>query len=476
VRLLYKVSRYDLLSIFYLQLKRMSPKQISYIAGCCLLLIMVTQAYLVSDYYQTTQAGLVRESNAILQEAFRKDLSIRNQEYKHSIGEDTLKTASLSTKENTASASIELANEYRNNLSLFLDLVLNTYLSKNIPLDLHKLDNMTGPILQLRKIQSEYIINLINPRTGKILAQSKNPARNSFLVVHSQLLQIDFTKQRSLQLILINPFGIIIRRMALMLLSSLVLSITCLFAFRFLLMTLARQKKLVLFKNEFLGTIAHELKRPVASLSTNMDCLTMPAFAEDKTKRELLVSKSLNATTELNDTIHMIVALAKVEEGLLVPCKKLIDLRKLFDELKARFVNNTYKGVAIQIVYVGEELVVSGDRRLLSQCFANLIDNAIKYSNNEVLLVITIWKELNQIAISIKDNGFGISPQKLPFIFDKYSRAHIDDAKINGYGIGLNYVKTIVEKHEGEVTVQSEVGVGSEFIVRLISQQLTVDS
>jgi len=76
----------------------MSPKHISYIAGICLLLIMSTQSYLVYDYYQTTRASLVRESDAILQEAFRKDLSIRNQEYKHSVGEDTLKTAPPSTK------------------------------------------------------------------------------------------------------------------------------------------------------------------------------------------------------------------------------------------------------------------------------------------------------------------------------------------------------------------------------------------
>jgi len=86
-----------------------------------------------------------------------------------------------------------------------------------------------------------------------------------------------------------------------------------------------------------------------------------------------------------------------------------------------------------------------------------------------VLITITLRKKADRIAISIKDNGFGIPPEKLPTIFEKYSRAHTDNAKINGYGIGLNYVKTIVEKHKGEVSVQSEVGVGSEFVVKLVS-------
>jgi len=447
----------------------MSPKHISYIASVCLLLIMATQAYLVYDYYQTTRAGLVRESDAILQEAFRKDLSIRGEAYKHSVGEDTLKTPPPSTNENTASTSIQLAKEYKDNLTTLLDLTINNFISKSIPLNLNKLDSITGTILASRQIHSAYIINLVDPTNNQVLQQSKRGSISSFLVLSSKLLQTDLENKKSLQLILVNPFGVIITRMALMLASSLALSVICMFAFRFLLITLARQKKLVAFKNEFLGTIAHELKRPVASLMVNLDCMTMPTFAEDKTKRELLVSKSINATTELNDTIHMIVALAKVEEGLLVPDKQQIDLRQLFEELKGRFVNNAYKGVKIQTVYEADELMVTGDRRLLSQCFANLIDNAIKYSDNEVLITITLKKEANRIAIGIKDNGFGISPEKLPSIFEKYSRAHTDNTKINGYGIGLNYVKTIVEKHKGEVSVQSKVGVGSEFVVKLVN-------
>ncbi len=447
----------------------MSPKHISYIAGICLLLIMATQAYLVYDYYQTTRAGLVRESDAILQEAFRKDLSIRGEAYKHSVGEDTLKTPPPSTNENTASTSIQLAKEYKDNLTTLLDLTINNFISKSIPLNLNKLDSITGTILASRQIHSAYIINLVDPTNNQVLQQSKRGSISSFLVVSSKLLQTDLENKKSLQLILVNPFGVIITRMALMLASSLALSVICMFAFRFLLITLARQKKLVAFKNEFLGTIAHELKRPVASLTVNLDCMTMPAFAEDKTKRELLVSKSINATTELNDTIRMIVALAKVEEGLLVLNKQQIDLRQLFEELKTRFVNNAYKGVVIQTAYETEELMVLADVQLLSQCFANLIDNAIKYSDNEVTINIVVRKEANRIAIWIKDNGFGISPEKLPSIFEKYSRAHTENAKINGYGIGLNYVKTIVEKHKGEVSVQSEVGVGSEFVVKLVS-------
>jgi two-component system phosphate regulon sensor histidine kinase PhoR len=447
----------------------MSPKSISYIAGICLLLIMATQAYLVFDYYQTTRAGLVRESDDILLSSFRKDLTYRNKAFEKSRHEDTITIAPPPNNKNTIKVDLRKSKSKEKSVIGQLDLVINTVVSESFPINLYKFDSITGTILTSRQIHSAYIINLVDPANNQVLQQSKKGTIGSFLVVPSQLLQIDLENKKSLQLILVNPFGIIIKRMGLLLLSSLVLSVICLFVFRFLLVTLARQKKLMAFKNEFLGTIAHELKRPVASLTVNLDCMTMPAFAEDKTKRELLVSKSINATTELNDTIRMIVALAKVEEGLLVLNKQQIDLRQLFEELKTRFVNNAYKGVVIQTAYEAEELMVIADIQLLSQCFANLIDNAIKYSDNEVQITITLRKEVNRIVIWIKDNGFGISPEKLPTIFEKYSRAHTDNTKINGYGIGLNYVKTIVEKHKGEVSVQSKVGVGSEFVVKLVS-------
>jgi two-component system, OmpR family, phosphate regulon sensor histidine kinase PhoR len=446
----------------------MSPKHISYIAGICLLFIMVTQAYLVYDYYQTTRAGLVRESDAILQEAFRKDLSQRHLTYKRIMGEETIVIPPPFVENKAKKYDCSNVTDFTGSVLAVLDLVINEEVSRIVPLDFQHLDSTLAVILRSRNIQSKFFVNTIDPTTGKLIGQSEKVYNLSIFIVPSKPLQIDLKKKKALQLSLVNPFEVIIKRMGFMLLSSLALSVICLFAFRFLLITLARQKKLVAFKNEFLGTIAHELKRPVASLTVNLDCLAMPAFAEDKAKRELLLSKSINATTELNDTIHMIVALAKVEEGLLVPDKQQIDLHHLFEELKARFVNNAYKGVEIQTVYEADELMVTGDRRLLSQCFANLIDNAIKYSNNEVLITITLRKEADRIAISIKDNGFGISPKKLPSIFEKYSRAHTDNIKINGYGIGLNYVKTIVEKHKGEVSVQSEVGVGSEFVVKLV--------
>jgi signal transduction histidine kinase len=445
----------------------MSPKRISYIAVVCLLLIFVTQAYLVFDHFSTTRQSLTRETNAVLENAFRSELNERHKLYKHLIGEDNITTPPPSTNKNTTNYDCSKMNDYSENILGLLDLAINTHISRLVPLNLNHLESITGTILLSRNIHSEYMITIVNPTTGKILKHSDKKLKASFLEVPSKLLRTDLDNQKSLQLVLINPFGLIIKRMSLMLISSMTLSIICLLAFRFLIRVLARQKQLVAFKNEFLGTIAHELKRPVASLSFNLDCLSMPAFMDNRQQHELLVSKSINATSELNNTINMIIALAKLEEGLLVLNKEPVNLKKLFEELKNKFSSYPVKKMEIQTNYDAADTSVSGDRNLLTQCFANLIDNAIKYSNTEVLIVITIHKTGNWIVVSIKDNGFGIPQEKLPVIFDKYTRVNPDNTKINGFGIGLNYVKTIVEKHKGEVEVNSLPGEGSEFKVSL---------
>jgi len=103
----------------------------------------------------------------------------------------------------------------------------------------------------------------------------------------------------------------------------------------------------------------------------------------------------------------------------------------------------------------------------LNQCFANLIDNAIKYSGVDVEITITLSEIESFVQVAIQDNGFGIPEDKLPNIFEKYNRAHAAEMKINGFGIGLNYVKTIVEKHKGRIEVSSQVRKGSEFRVLL---------
>jgi len=445
----------------------MSTKTISYIAIISLFLVFLTQAFLIVDYFQTVREALIRESDAIIAEAFRKDLDVRNSKFK---SKDTLKVAQ---KINPISGDVDDGVVFNmgesggdGGLLNNFDLIMNLFISTYIPIQLMNIDSITGDILHKRNIFSDYLVQIIEPQTGRIVASSKKKTKSSLFEIPSQPYPLDFENKQALRLILINPFSLIIKRMGLMLIASIVFSVICLLAFRFLIKVLAKQKQLVKFKNEFLSNIAHELKRPVSSLLVNMEALQYaPSLSEDK-YMGMMLNNSVNSLNELNGTISMIVGLAKVEEGLLILNKTPMNPVKILEDLKLRFISTPSKKLTIETRFETTDIIVNADHLMLTQCFANLIDNAIKYSHAEVLIILGLTVTGNSIEISFKDNGIGIPAEKISNIFDKYSRVD-HQAKVGGFGIGLNYVKTIIEKHGGHIRVKSEPGTGSEFIVSL---------
>jgi signal transduction histidine kinase len=158
--------------------------------------------------------------------------------------------------------------------------------------------------------------------------------------------------------------------------------------------------------------------------------------------------------------------LAREEEGLLVLNKQPVNLVDIIMDLKNRFASSPGKRVSIHTNFESEAIVVQGDSIMLTQCFANLIDNAIKYSEKDATININIEMHGSNAALDFQDQGMGIPADKIEHIFEKYSRVD-DHAKVAGFGIGLNYVKTIIEKHGGSIGVSSEVNVGSIFKVLL---------
>lgn len=444
----------------------MSTKNITYIAIISIALILLTQTYLVFDYFQTVKFALIRETDAILKEAFRADLNQRNLIYKDKIENDKARVIADNSEDDFVDFDMrDIGNDDGSLLNKF-DLIMHSFVSELVPINILNLDSLTGKILKKRNIESEFIIKVFNSQTEDVISSSKDIAKSSFLIIPSKLYPLDFENKQALQLILINPFSEIMRRMGLMLILSIAFSVIALFAFQFLIKILAKQKKLVAFKNEFLSNIAHELKRPVTSLIVNLDCLRIPDFYENEKMRELMLNNSINSLTELNGTISMIVGLAKVEEGLLVLNKLPVDLAKLIDEIKIRFVSTPSKQVKINTTYEFSEIIISADRLMLTQCFSNLIDNSIKYSNASVEIDIVVKVTTNTVVLNFQDNGIGIPAEKIDKIFDKYSRVD-NNVRVNGFGIGLNYVKTIIEKHSGSIGVTSELGKGSNFKIVL---------
>ena len=451
-------------------MKVLTPKRIAYIASFCLLIILVSQAYLVYDYFQTTRAGLIRESDAIIEEACKKDLKIRHNLFKEIEANESYKltkSSAVPVKEETVRYDFSKIKGYTNNNLGLMDLAVNMTISKNVPLNIQQLDSIVGTVLKSRGIDTRYYVTLINPVTSKVLQQSKSQFKSSTFQVSSKYLTIDIIDNKALQLVLVNPLDIIIKRMSLLLVSSLLLTIICMVAFRQLFIILARQKKLMEVKNDFFGNTAHELKRPVAQLHLALEALSKAATLDNTAKRERYLAISTEATRDMSEKITMIMTLSMAEEGVFKLNYSRFNMLEEVQKLKEQFSGVADKEVTILIENATDDCNIQADRDHLRQCLANLLDNAIKYSGGSVLISITLKKLKDSLCVSVKDNGIGINADKLERIFDKYTRLNNETGAPTGFGIGLSYVKTVVEKHKGHIEVQSELQTGSEFRVYL---------
>jgi len=441
----------------------MKIKLFTVISVVGILFILFSQGLIVYQHYKQAREFLIKESDAILETAFRKELSLRTKKYSELIGEERFITPPPPTKENTVRVDISKMNDIGDNSLGRVDLAMNYVISTKVPVDVNRLDSLAGTVMADRNIHSAYFIKMIDAGNGKLLQQSDKKSSHTLLSIDSRLMLIDFQRQQSLQIVLTNPFIIIFKQMGILVASSLLISVFCFYGLWLLFRTQLRQKKLIEVKNEFFGNTAHELKRPVAQLRLALEALSKSSVLNNEDKRERYLAISREATRDMGEKINMIMTLSMAEEGVFRLNYSQFNLVDEVLKLKEQFTAVAGKEIQINIDTREENLQVKADRDHICQCVANLIDNAIKYSGISVAITITLQRIKDSLRVSVSDNGMGIAPDKINHIFDKYFRANAGEGMPNGFGIGLSYVKAVVEKHNGRIEVSSEQQKGSEF-------------
>jgi two-component system phosphate regulon sensor histidine kinase PhoR len=262
--------------------------------------------------------------------------------------------------------------------------------------------------------------------------------------------------------------GLILSSSMWMLLTSIIVVMAIIYMFYWTLKAIITQKKNSEIKNDFINNMTHELKTPISTISLAVEVLNDPAMG----KNEGLVNRYLKMINEENKRLAMLVEevlqSAVLDKGGFKIKPEEVNLEHLVREVvsKMEIKLKEKKGkISITSDPNGRYEFV-GDRIHLTNLFYNLVDNAIKYSREQPEISIEIKNTTNQIAIHVTDNGIGISPEHIKKVFDKLYRVptgNLHDVK--GFGLGLNYVKTIVSRHGGTVEVKSDLGKGSTFSV-----------
>ena len=257
----------------------------------------------------------------------------------------------------------------------------------------------------------------------------------------------------------------VIQTMWFMLSMSGVLMIGIIFAFLYTVSTIFKQKKIGEVKNDFINNMTHELKTPISTISLACEALQDPDMATSETARKSFVAMIRDENKRLGVLVENVLRSAILDKGdmdLNIESVNMHDLIKGVIHNIAIQVNK--KGGSIEQNLTANRPVVEVDKVHLTNVVYNLIDNALKYASRNPEVRIVTEDRAEGIIISVGDNGIGISKENQSKIFDKLYRVptgNLHDVK--GFGLGLSYVKTIVEKHEGTIFVESELGKGSTF-------------
>ena len=250
--------------------------------------------------------------------------------------------------------------------------------------------------------------------------------------------------------------------------SSSIILIIILF-FGYTINVILKQKKLSEIKNDFINNITHEFKTPISTISLSAEVLLNPSIVNEPERLKNYANIIKEENNRLKNQVDKVLQLATLDKSKLKMENENIDLHKLIKgSIKSFGLIVKEKEGEILSNLKADQFMFFGDKIHITNTLHNLIDNAIKYSTERPEVLITTNLYNNYIEISVKDNGIGVPSESQKHIFDKFYRTPTGNVHdIKGFGLGLNYVKTIVEAYDGSVKLISKENEGSTFVIKL---------
>jgi two-component system, OmpR family, phosphate regulon sensor histidine kinase PhoR len=234
--------------------------------------------------------------------------------------------------------------------------------------------------------------------------------------------------------------------------------------------TMIKQKKLSEIKTDFINNMTHEFKTPIATIGLAVDMINNEKIRTNPEKLNYFSNIIKVENKRMNKHVETILQAAAMDKQQLDLNKKPLDLQALLQKTLPNYsLILQEKNSTLKTNYNTKNNIILGDETHLSNLFSNLIDNAIKYSKdlgNEI--TINTYNQGKKFVFKIEDKGIGMSKETLSRIFEKFYRAHTGNIhNVKGFGLGLSYVKSIVESHNGHIKAESQQGKGSTFTVEL---------
>lgn len=253
------------------------------------------------------------------------------------------------------------------------------------------------------------------------------------------------------------------------LLLSLFFIFIIIIAFSSSLYQLIRQKKISEIKTDFINNMTHEFKTPIATINLALDSIKNPKIIDDKEKVLRYVQMIREENKRMHSQVENVLRISRLEKNQIDLSKEVIDMHDIIEDAITHIslLINDRNGT-IDVHFNAPMPELSGNQFHLTNVVVNMLENALKYSEGAPKIDVYTESNNKYFILKIKDEGIGMSKAVQKHVFDKFYReqkGNIHDVK--GHGLGLAYVKEIVEKHDGIVFVESEKGNGSTFVVKL---------
>jgi len=229
------------------------------------------------------------------------------------------------------------------------------------------------------------------------------------------------------------------------------------------------ERRLSQLKTDFINNMTHELKTPLSTIAIATKTLANPKMIDEKEKVLSMAQMIGRQNKYLSKQINHLLEVSMWEKGQFEIDRKEFELKPYLHAIAEAFRWECKdKNLSLIENYDGiDDLKVFWDETQMTMAIHNILVNGAKYSNGDPEITFTVVKDPN-LRIEIQDNGIGISKEQQKHIFDKFYRVHTGNIhKVKGLGLGLFYVKQIVEAHKGEVTLKSKINSGSTFIIKI---------
>ena len=351
-------------------------------------------------------------------------------------------------------------SSYSNQMVDAMSRQFHKIMDKYIPLDMAVMDSVLYNQLSNRFIYPDFLcVEVVNSNDSVICGNPKLNGESgldsfSFNINPDEGIYYKAYMTSLTRHILSQMFGIVITVFLLMIAFSL--------AFWYLFRTVSRLRTIEEMKDDFVSNMTHELKTPIAIAYSANDALLNYDTSNDPDKKTKYLTIANKQLKRLGELVENILAMSMERRKAMKLRPEDIPLREFVEEIAAAQRMRGDKDITIN-VNVADNIVVEADKTHLANVLNNLIDNAIKYSDESVEISISC----DNNELSVRDNGIGIPSKSIPYLFNKFYRVpHGNRQDVRGYGIGLYYVKSILDKMGWAIEVKSTEGKGSVFTIK----------